>query len=573
MIAEWYETFHFLRPWWLILAIVPVWWIIKNFKGGTNKSSWEKVIDSKLLKYLLVKGSSKQRQITSWLGAIGLLFAIVAAAGPSWVKEEIPALEAENPLMIALNLSSDMQEKDVSPNRLDRAKFKIKDIVASLQNSQIGLMVYSAEPFVISPFSDDGKIIDNLLSAVSYNIMPVNGDRIDRAIDLAVSSFASSGYIKGEILLITSDAGQGLEQAIMSAKKALSSGYKINVFAINSQQVEKLKMIADAGGGKYIQLSGDDSDVREIVNLVDKPNYDFKQGKNWQSVWLDYGYYLLFIPLLCCLYFFRRGILVIGFLFWATSANAGFFLNDNQEGLVAFNNSDFATASQKFKDSEWKGASDYRQGDFETAYKEFAKKSDVRSLYNQGNALAKGGKIDEAIAKYEEVLKVDDKHEDAKFNLEYLKQQKKQQEQQQNQQQQEQKEQQQNKDQQSGASGSPQDQTDQQKQQEQEHDDNKSGNQNQEQEQNTDSDSDDQEDENKSSQNRPQPVGEDKTENKNQQEKPQTGGAIQQGNDKDEEYDEEIQARAQQYREIPEDPGGLLRAFIRREYERNRYGD
>ena len=42
---------------------------------------------------------------------------------------------------------------------------------------------------------------------------------------------------------------------------------------------------------------------------------------------------------------------------------------------------------------------------------------------------------------------------------------------------------------------------------------------------------------------------------------------------KDEEYDEEIQARAQQYREIPEDPGGLLRAFIRREYERNRYGD
>ena len=434
-------------------------------------------------------------------------------------------------------------------------------------------MVYSGEPFVISPFSDDGKIIDNLLSAVSYNIMPVNGDRIDRAIDLAVTSFASSEYIKGEILLITSDAGQGLEQAIMSAKKALSSGYKINVFAINSQQVEKLKMIADAGGGKYIQLSGDDSDVREIVNLVDKPNYDFKQGKNWQSVWLDYGYYLLFIPLLCCLYFFRKGILVIGFLFWATSANAGFFLNDNQEGLVAFNNSDFATASQKFKDSEWKGASDYRQGDFETAYKEFAKKSDVRSLYNQGNALAKGGKIDEAIAKYEEVLKIDDKHEDAKFNLEYLKQQKKQQEQQQNQQQQEQKEQQQNKDQQSGASGSPQDQTDQQKQQEQEHDDNKSGNQNQEQEQNTDSDSDDQEDENKSSQNRPQPVGEDKTENKNQQEKPQTGGAIQQGNDKDEEYDEEIQARAQQYREIPEDPGGLLRAFIRREYERNRYGD
>ncbi|MBE6444936.1 MAG: VWA domain-containing protein [Alphaproteobacteria bacterium] len=572
MMTEWYTTFHFLRPWWLLLALVPLWWLFKSFKSGTNKSSWEKIVDARLLKYLLVKGSSKQRQITSWLAGIGMLFAIVAVAGPSWVKEEIPALEAENPLMIALNLSSDMQEKDVTPSRLNRAKFKIKDIVSSLKNSQIGFMVYSGEPFIISPFSDDGQIISNLLSAISYNIMPINGDRIDRAIDLAVSSFAASGYIKGEILLITSDAGQGLEQAITSAKKALANGYKTNVFVINSQNVEKLKMISDAGGGKYIQLSGDDNDVSEIIGLVDKPSSDFKQSKNWQSVWLDYGYYLLFVPLLCCLYFFRKGILVIGFLFWTTSANASFFLNDNQEGLMAFNNSDFATASQKFKDSEWKGASDYRQGNFETAYKEFAKKSDVRSLYNQGNALAKGGKIDEAIAKYEEVLKVDDKHEDAKFNLEYLKQQKKQQEQQQNQQQQEQKEQQQNQDQQSGASGSPQDNTDQQNQ-EKPQDDSKSGKQNQEQEQNSDSNNDTKEDENKNSQNRPQPVGEDKSDNKNEQEKPQTGGTIQQGNEKDKEYDEEIQARAQQYREIPEDPGGLLRAFIRREYERNRYNN
>ena len=36
-------------------------------------------------------------------------------------------------------------------------------------------------------------------------------------------------------------------------------------------------------------------------------------------------------------------------------------------------------------------------------------------------------------------------------------------------------------------------------------------------------------------------------------------------------YDEEVQAKAQQYREIPEDPGGLLKAFILKEYQKNRY--
>ena len=48
---------------------------------------------------------------------------------------------------------------------------------------------------------------------------------------------------------------------------------------------------------------------------------------------------------------------------------------------------------------------------------------------------------------------------------------------------------------------------------------------------------------------------------------------MQQGPQDEEKYDEKIQARTQQLREIPEDAGGLLRAFIAEEYRRNRYGE
>ena len=54
--------------------------------------------------------------------------------------------------------------------------------------------------------------------------------------------------------------------------------------------------------------------------------------------------------------------------------------------------------------------------------------------------------------------------------------------------------------------------------------------------------------------------------------KQQETGALSQ-EEKEDEYDEKMQAKAQQYRDIPEDPGGLLKAFIYREYRQNRYNE
>ena len=59
---------------------------------------------------------------------------------------------------------------------------------------------------------------------------------------------------------------------------------------------------------------------------------------------------------------------------------------------------------------------------------------------------------------------------------------------------------------------------------------------------------------------------------KQDKESKEQGFSIKQGS-KDEQYDEKMQAKVQQYREIPEDAGGLLRAFIKNEYQQNRYNE
>ncbi len=588
MVEELLHNFHFLRPWLLLLLLLPFLFLLHFFRSMQNASSWENVCDKKLLNYLLIKGSSSTRKLFGCLFLTALNFAIFAAAGPTWEKRPIPTLVPENPVMILLNLSSDMKVSDLQPNRLNRAKFKITDLLNSLASAQSGLIVYSQEPFLITPISDDTDLIKNLLSAVNFDIMPTNGDRLDRAIELAMEKLKNGGYQEGNIIIFSADVGERFDKALETAKNAAAQKYKVSVIQTSAEMNEKLKLIARYGQGYYHLLANNDQDIAGLDKFINQNISDLKQSENEQSTWLDMGYYLCFVPLICCLFFFRRGIFVlVPALFFATSAHAGWFLNNNQEGLKAFNQGDFQTAADKFEAPDWKGAAEYRLGNYEKAAKIYAEKQDETALYNLGNALAKGGKIEEAIKKYEEVLKLNPKHEDARFNLEYLK---KQQEQQQNQQNQDKQQQQQNQEQENQQQGDPSQADDNKSdnnagenlnQQNQRGDNNQSsepqqnneGNEDKSSAQNQDSQGNSEKNQEKQQDLASQDeVSSEQQEDENKQDE-QTGGSVNKQGDDQEKYDEMRQAKVQQLRQIPENPGGLLKAFIAKEYRLNRYGD
>ena len=579
--AEFWHNFHFLRPWLLLLLVLPLSLYGFYFRGINTQSSWQKVIDKRLLDFLLVKGSAAKRRLLVLTSLFGMIMAIVSAAGPSWQKVEVPLLSQKNPVMILLNLSSDMDQTDITPSRLSRAKYKIKDFLAMLKGSQAGLIVYSSEPFLISPITEDMNILQNLLPAIGVDIMPTNGDRLDRAIDFAVSKLQSAGYSKGGLVVFASDVGQKFDQALAAAKKAKADGYKIDIIGVSSAANEKLSMVASSGGGSYWLVQTGDDKIAALAEELSQNKGDLNIGKNMRTIWFDGGYWLLTVPLVCCLLFFRKGILVLVLLVGLSShAYAGFFTNSDQDGLKAFRQGDYAKAAGNFEDNNWKAASYYRLGDYKSAFKAYQNDNSAEGLYNQGNALAKSGQINEAISKYEEVLKLNPNHEDAKFNLEYLKKQ-------QNEQNKQNKQNQDNKDNQNNNDNSNQQQNKEDK-----------GQDNQQQQENTQSPSQgDQDSNNQDNQPQASPQDEGKQdqnsdreddaanqerqsasqdmldENKSDNQNSNSQGAMSKEGDEQEQYDEKMQAKARQYREIPEDPGGLLKAFIYQEYRQNRYNE
>jgi len=364
---------------------------------------------------------------------------------------------------------------------------------------------------------------------------------------------------------LASDAGQGFEQAINYAKQASADNYNVSVLNVSSEPSDKLKLISQNGKGLYLDITPNDSDVRQLTAKINNSSQELRLSENLRSQWLDYGYYILFLPLLGCLYFFRRGIVWI-LLFCSLNSSpvsAGFFINSNQEALEDYNVGNYAAASEKFIDASWKGAAYYKQGKYAEALRQFSLKNDITSLYNQGNALAKSGKIEEAIHKYEEVLKQNPEHEDAKFNLEYLKQQQSQQNQQKSSS--DSSDNEQNTEQQN-SSRQPQSSEEQQSQNEQD-----KSEQRQEQEQQA-SAQNNTKDEQASSQQQEQTAQEQQADNsaEEQEQQSQVAQTVEQ---EGEQFDEKAQARALQYRDIPENPGGLLKAFINKEYMKKRYAE
>jgi Ca-activated chloride channel family protein len=109
------------------------------------------------------------------------------------------------------------------------------------------------------------------------------------------------------------------------------------------------------------------------------------------------------------------------------------WLNPDQRGMRALQRDDAARAAELFEDPAWAGTAAYRNGDYEAAAGHFssADSADADSWYNRGNALARAGQLDEAIAAYQRSLALQPGATDAAANLELLEQLKQQQEQQQ----------------------------------------------------------------------------------------------------------------------------------------------
>jgi Ca-activated chloride channel family protein len=458
MISSFPNDFHFLRPVWL-LSLIPVLLLLLSFHLKRGRSSvWSRVVDPHLLRQLLVTHEGRARRWPTALLALGWIVAAIAMAGPAWKRLPQPTYTVQQPTVIALDLSRAMDSEDLKPSRLAQARYKIHDILDRLKGGQVGLVLYSDEPYVAVPLTDDSRVIEEMIPTLGTDLMPADGNRADRAVDQAVSLLEQAGAPTGHIVLITHGVGGDARRVKGSVERAAEVGFHVSVLAAATEDGapvrdrrgrifrdpagapilsrldrDALESLAGFGDGVLATLSPDGSDLDAL--LAAAPGRSFasqaRESEMKADVWQDAGASLVMMLVVLGALSFRRGwvvVVVLGFaaLAAAPDTEAGvwddLWVRRDRQGAIAFAEGRNAEAAAAFRRPDWKAAALYEDGQYETAVETLESivgpdgTAAIENTYNLGNALARSGRLEEAIAAYDEVLDRRPDHEDASFN-------------------------------------------------------------------------------------------------------------------------------------------------------------
>jgi Ca-activated chloride channel family protein len=423
------EYFHFLRPGWLVLipAALLLWWHVRA--RATARPDPPGRLAAHLFVALSV-GTQRRLRLLAIDGVVAtLVLASLATAGPAWSRVPSPFVAQTAPLAVALLTSESMLAADVAPNRLERAKHKILDLLEARVGARTALIAYAGTAHRVVPLSEDPEVLKPFIEGLLPRVMPSDGRNATAALSLAREALRSEP-VPGAILFVLDE----LDSADLPAfeRHAREGGVGI-VFLLVTDSDEARDLLERVPGSSVVLLTPDTSDVRQVERRVASAYRDALARDDRQE-WEDRGWMLAWPAALLTLLYFRRGwtmilgvVLALG-LAGVTPAPAqagglestleGWFLTPNQQGRLAFDGQRYNEAAEVFEDPMWKGYALYFIGRYEEAASTFARVASADAAFAQGMALVKGRQYRPGITAFETALERDPNHPAAARNLE-----------------------------------------------------------------------------------------------------------------------------------------------------------
>lgn len=445
------NTFHFIRPHFLWLFAIMILIVAGYIWKGKQNSKWIKIIAEPLRKYVIDNPSQRKQILPIILFLISSSLLILGLAGPTDSKKKMPTVINESEVWFALDVSQSMMTKDISPSRLERAKFKIRDIFKEKTNTKTGLIVYSGTPHIVFPPSIDNEVFVSYMDVISPDIMPVQGENYSLLFHLADTVF-SKLKVPGTLIILTDNVDNSMVQSVKSFRDSTQNFVKIWLISTekggvvpdfkkntsmryNGQIVtsklskQSLDLLKNEERIEIIPITLDNSDVEHITAFIKAHKKVKKQLTGEDKNWDDKGIYLLWLVLPFMLLWFRRGWVLKGFavisiLFILPSCASQTFKDafetQNYQAQMLDNKGEHKQAANLFSPIPNKAYSYMKAGDYEAASNLYAMDSTANSQYNAGLLFQQIGDADNAELAFNNAIKMNPDFDKASVALDSL---------------------------------------------------------------------------------------------------------------------------------------------------------
>ena len=318
------ETFYFY-----LLIIIPVLIIGFIFLSSWKNRIQNKYISADLIKILSPNISTFKPKIKLLFLIFFVLFATLSLVNPK-IGTELKTVKREGvDLVFAVDVSKSMLAEDIAPNRLEKAKRIVSEIINKLNNDRVGIIAYAASALPILPITDDYSTAKTFLQSLTTDMLSSQGTAVLESINLA-KDFYDDDNQTNRVLCILSDGEDHEIQNQNITEIAKSSGITIITIGLGSVKgspiplkennivksykkdqngdvvitklnIELLKNIANSSNGIYIDGANTESVVKAIVERLkemDKKEFESKQFVAYkdQFQWFI-GFAILFLSL------------------------------------------------------------------------------------------------------------------------------------------------------------------------------------------------------------------------------------------------------------------------------------
>lgn len=173
---------------WTLAAVPLAAWLYWR-AAQWRRAAIDRFGDAVLLRQLSSAARPWHRTAKAVLVVAALLGMAVSLMGPRFGTQLQTVERTGVDLVVALDVSESMWAEDVAPNRLDRAKKEIRDLVDQLRGDRVGLVLFAGTGFVQAPLTTDYNALRLFLDVAGPEQMPVPGTNFGAALDAAAEAF------------------------------------------------------------------------------------------------------------------------------------------------------------------------------------------------------------------------------------------------------------------------------------------------------------------------------------------------------------------------------------------------
>lgn len=313
----------------LLLFIIPVVWLLFFVFLFWKKRTQQKFADKELLQKLSPDRSVSKPILKLILLSLALAGFIVALANPKFGTKLETVTRKGVDVVFAVDVSRSMLAEDIAPNRLEKSKQLVTQIINTLSGDRVGIIAYAGSAFPQLPITTDYASAKMFLQALNTDMVSSQGTAINEAIELATTYFNDAEQTN-KILFLISDGEDHQGNIKEIAQKAAREGIRIFTIGVGTAQggpipiknngivqgylenkqgetvITKLneatlKEIASVANGEYIDGSSTAAvvdEVEEILENINKEEYESKQIsdlKDQYQWFLGLGFIFLFL--------------------------------------------------------------------------------------------------------------------------------------------------------------------------------------------------------------------------------------------------------------------------------------